>query len=437
MPLDGPVREQLDLALRDAFDQDSLARMLRYRLSEKEAHDAVKLTDPMPKVVFELVNEAERAGWTLELITQAHRFVPKNAALRQFCERHAPTALAATDPSDGARTVEEGIRGLVRLMDNSAIRDSAVEFRTIFRGSRDNIEELARYKKLHDGLHSLQLIRVSFMERYLRAGAGPPDDQPAPAGPEALLELQTCEFDLRRLEEDLAGPAQKVATAAREARWLKQAHEVTRLVQRGSEQADLTVLVEAASIIDSVLPTEFSRIYGLLRLAFRQLRLGELVRTMKRICDKAEASGQAPADLGRYRASLQRLEGVDRDLAELIDDHDKWQEIDNALRAQANGWRAPGGAPPQWEGTQEMLLDQCNRSGEDWAKQLAGAVGRLEAAVQGGQPGADLFKLVRHMAIRRFYYVDKQLDNLCAELRRIGEPLNAVWEVLTNQPAEA
>jgi hypothetical protein len=71
----------------------TLEQLLRFRL-QKELRTIVSIDRPMQEVVFQLVDTAEREGWTPELIAAAHQVNPGNEQLRRFCEQHLPTALS-------------------------------------------------------------------------------------------------------------------------------------------------------------------------------------------------------------------------------------------------------------------------------------------------------------------------------------------------------
>jgi Tfp pilus assembly protein PilF len=91
--LTGAQLGQLTEALVAAFTPQTLEEMLRVRL-HKNLGSVVSLTLPMRQIVFQLLQTAEREGWTHELIAAAHQFNPGNAALRSFCEQHVPGVLS-------------------------------------------------------------------------------------------------------------------------------------------------------------------------------------------------------------------------------------------------------------------------------------------------------------------------------------------------------
>jgi serine/threonine protein kinase len=112
--------EELCDALSEAFDQDSLDRMLRFRLDKDREH-LVGFGD-LQTVIFKLISLAVREGWQANLLRAALASNPGNPALRRFCKENADLALCEEDsvppsitPSDeSGQTV--GKYELVRLV---------------------------------------------------------------------------------------------------------------------------------------------------------------------------------------------------------------------------------------------------------------------------------------------------------------------------------
>ena len=66
--------EQLWNALLDAYDKDSLARMLKFRLNIRL--DQIIGEDSLRDMIFELIGVAEMEGWTANLISAARESQP-------------------------------------------------------------------------------------------------------------------------------------------------------------------------------------------------------------------------------------------------------------------------------------------------------------------------------------------------------------------------
>jgi hypothetical protein len=115
--------------------------------------------------------------------------------------------------------------------------------------------------------------------------------------------------------------------------------------------------------------------------------------------------------------------------------HDDWQRVDKALAlAESAADLLPGAGPdqrvPRWPRVKELLVKLCPRSaGEDETDNPAVLAGQWEAATD-PVAAENLFITLRATARSRFVRVDRQLLELCSELSRTIEPLDAILEVM-------
>jgi hypothetical protein len=80
LQLTGPQMERLSDALLDAFDRNMLKQMLWFKLNKQLEHIVASDTS-MRSIVFELIESAQREGWTGELLANAHDYNPGNPRL--------------------------------------------------------------------------------------------------------------------------------------------------------------------------------------------------------------------------------------------------------------------------------------------------------------------------------------------------------------------
>jgi hypothetical protein len=93
--LTGPQLKQFQEALLAAFDRDSLAQMVRYRLNR--SLEAISLSDNMQDTAFQLIRWAETMSITAQLLTAAREARPDNPQLLAFA---AQFGLASTSMSE-------------------------------------------------------------------------------------------------------------------------------------------------------------------------------------------------------------------------------------------------------------------------------------------------------------------------------------------------
>jgi hypothetical protein len=443
MTLTGSQMEQLRDAMCAAFDQASLKQMVRFRLA-KDLQHLVNASRPMHELVFDLIDAADRQGWTDQLVTAAHQFVPGNDQLQAYCALHAPYALAATNPAGVMDAVREGYWELAQLAANQTIRDSAVAFQARFQGERRLIEKLSHYKSLHDGLHTLQIKHVQQITRQ---------EEKFPS-PRSLTALEDYEADLREIADQIRPVVEQVPTALDERTWFHRFERSIDLLRQAREGPSPDRLSEAIDLLTRVVSVQPSRIYSLLTFSFSELHLQEMVTDLQRICDEADRLTLDGNPVARFRAGLKNMDGLQRGVKELIGEHGEWQQIDNELRElNASPERIADNLPLLWPEQKERLIRLCNRSGEAWANELRKKTTELDEAINAWRAVAkqreadaatkalrqvvDILWFTWRKAGTRFFFVDRQLDRLCTQLREIGNLLEAVLDTIRQSRRDA
>ncbi len=99
MRLKGQEFEQLQKALLNAFDTDSLEQMLKFKLNK----DLYSITTPsgLEKILFDLITRANKEGWIAELIAFAKEDRPQNQIFNSVADELLSKLLASNKPSKG------------------------------------------------------------------------------------------------------------------------------------------------------------------------------------------------------------------------------------------------------------------------------------------------------------------------------------------------
>ena len=128
--------------------------------------------------------------------------------------------------------------------------------------------------------------------------------------------------------------------------------------------------------------------------------------------------------------SLARL---NEKLNELVDGHDSWQMIILELRRIESSLGQDGmELEMSWPDLKLMLEPLYETQEEDWQSDFLIDVGRLDKAVEGLNPARmkRTFRRIDRRSGERFYKLDIDLRRLCEDLRRVGQPLASVLDVL-------
>jgi hypothetical protein len=145
---------------------------------------------------------------------------------------------------------------------------------------------------------------------------------------------------------------------------------------------------------------------------------------------------RSDADAAKLRQVGQGVAALDllnRNLAQLIDEHDVWQEFELELqRIEERVEQHLQELEWLWPELKERLIPLCNERNDRWTQELWQASEKLERALATSTPAtvATAFRPFRRQAGLCFFQADKKLKDLCRSLQRVDGPLNSVLRVL-------
>jgi hypothetical protein len=120
-------------------------------------------------------------------------------------------------------------------------------------------------------------------------------------------------------------------------------------------------------------------------------------------------------------------------LAELVAEHDAWQEVDDELRLlQIEVEDNVDRLKSTWPSIQRTAQNLYGDGSQTWAKLLQRLAERIEKSLQNKASATviRLFDDYRSGAVRRFRHVDDDLLKLCQELQQADAPLDLLFRTL-------
>lgn len=396
-------------SLSGAFDLPGLRQLvegLGKRLADSsQAHQ-------MPRFIFELTATAEAEGWTGDLLGAACKARPEYPDLLAFQKKYA-TLYAA-------RAARAGLFAMAGQAGDPQIRPRLDPFERHFQKARGSIKVLAAYKALHVGLHALQF---QYYERIV------PEAEHFPAN-DAAVELEDYAIDLVAFPPRLRRQAETVPTRALEEEWVGRLDKGVGLLKRAlGPPRDPAPLRESINYFKLLLRLQPMRINHEIVKAAGELPLQELIDAMDTV-----PQGGLPD--GRLAAGLQGLRELRPQLEGLVDQHNRWQQIDNEMRLGASdAAHSPQDVAFLWKETiRPALLNLCGAGNDSWMEELRKYAEGLDEALDAASPDdiGRAFSRVRRWAGNRFFEVDENLHQLCDRLLAIGEPLEAITRAIAN-----
>jgi len=404
--------DELRDALTSSFTLDELRDLLRTRLNA--GIEYLVAPGSLPDTVSQLLQVAERAGWTQDLVAAAYRDKPENEAIARVYQRTS------------AEAIRVGLSLLAGWNADAGRAAPVARFLVILESVTVNLAALASYKAMHDALHSMQHIHRLLAEGGRRSPGDEKSDEECQL---YLLELE-LQFDgLRARAASVPNRQPEEVWVARLAVALARLRDALNTQQAEPWRAGLQMLT-------SLLRTQPSRINTQIVMAADRLRLGELIEAVGAIATGADATttGSGERATSRLIAGVQGLRALQDRLAGLVEEHNQWQQLDNDLRLPPDDLLMSPGLEFLWpDAIKPALLARCGDSNERWAGALMDAAAALDAAIEREAPHDvhRAFSLLRERAQQRFYVVDAELYRLCHQLVEAVKPLGEIVRAFT------
>jgi hypothetical protein len=319
------------------------------------------------------------------------------------------------------RPLNDGLLALAELMGSAGIQGAVVEFRTDFQAAREQFRILDAYKMVHDLLHRLQFYCLNPLVQEARR---------FPGDPLALDNVADHELTLRQIFDEL----RQVALPTDESDWMNDIAAARDRLRQAVAGRDAAPLRAALWQLQRILATQPPQINVRLNTAARNLRLPALRRAMERIEEHLRTQAPDPGRLAQFQGGLDALAALERQLAALVEEHDRWQDLEVELR-RVDGSLSQGPLELQysWPYVRGQATPLYQGRGADVAAAFAEPAAALDAAVAAG----DALEMARHfrrfwrLAGDAFFQVDVTLKRLCEQLRQVGEPLSLVLNLLS------
>jgi hypothetical protein len=215
--------------------------------------------------------------------------------------------------------------------------------------------------------------------------------------------------------------------------WLDDLTRAAAKVIRGVTAGPLDELDEGICDMDYVLSVRPSQLNTDLRENVRAMNLGELFRSLIGLQDRMVELKVSPDDVRNFAAGGRDLGRLNRELNDLMNQHNSWQDIDNRMRqVEVSLTTGDRMLTFSWKSLSEQLRAQLDAVDPMYVEDLKGSLDDLTAKVSGGtrEEKEDAFFSLRSVTQRWFYALDQTLLDRCGELIPIEAALNAILPVV-------
>ena len=377
------------------------------------------------------VTEGRRAVMNVSGLGRADWGIPvvyTRAQDGRLFEAPATTPMADIEPVEHPATepIGEGLDALRLMMETTAdIHEAVVAFRTDFQVASEQIDALGMYKDLHDQLHALQIHCYNLVALEIRRTSS--EDV-------AWDTLSNYELTLQGVSEQVRRIAATSSLGARETAWVADLALSQSEMAAAIEDLDLQRLKKSARLLNRVLTIQPVQINARLSAAARMLRLETLVQALRRIRDRLPANERTTPKGQQFEQAVGALGSLSIALAIQVNDHDLHQAVDLELRRiETTLDHDLYELEQSWPELKSLAQPLYINSADAWSSMVQSESSKLDqaCAVQDPVKMRHFFRRYRRQMGDRFYRVDVDLKRLCDDLRVIGEPLNAVLQIMT------
>ena len=328
-----------------------------------------------------------------------------------------PVTIVTADP----KAVGNGLKALgVLMVQSSEVREAAIAYRTDFQAASEQINRLGQFKSLHDILHRLQFdcynLILQEVDRF------PEDDR-------ATDNLTYYQITFEHIVEELRTMARGAKVVRREIGWIKDLIEAQIAYDEALKNSDQDRLKTSVWLLNRLLATQPSQINTSLNNAARALRLPTLssgLMMIKRSLENAELNAETKTD---FLEGVDAVDQLNDNLIALVNEHDKWQEIDLELRWLETNME---NLAISWPFLHKKIAPLYEGVDVQWAIKLTESISILTTALDANNPShlRLAFRSFRARANIRFYQVDMSLKKLSDELQEVGTNLASILRLI-------
>jgi len=321
----------------------------------------------------------------------------------------------------GVHAVRKGLDALIDLLASPEICEAVSKFQNDFQTCCEQIEILSDYKALHDQLHVLQF---QCFTNIAMAAPGFPD------GPGCYQMMSDALHQLDRIVSHSRAIADRGKVASQS--WIGQLATLQGLLSRVHEEFDPAPLATILPQLGRILQKDPSKINNRLNQTASALRLPHLEMALSKIRGVMDGPTLDPEKVSIFDAGLKALVHLGGELAAAVDEHNRWQELDDELRyieGELKDESAGYDLASDWSSLVERM-GGLYAVPDEWGVKLQADAAALTSALEARNARLIRYKFAdfRAKAGIRFYEIDAALLRHCGELRMVTQPLFTLME---------
>jgi hypothetical protein len=305
------------------------------------------------------------------------------------------------------------------------VRSSVAEFRADFKTTLQQVDRLANYKDLHDLLHRLQFEFYNVV--IFPAKHFPEDDT-------ALDQLLSTLPLLDEIGAGLKEVISRPSVSQTEKSWLDKIEIAQHDIKQALTESNASLLKRSLLSLKYVIANQPTRINGALAEAARAMDLLALVRGLENVSAQVHKLNLTAKSVSQYEEGLLAIRSLDGKMHTQVEEHDRWQATEIEMRQfddclETNQFEE---LKLFWPAVRDTAFVLFGENAEEWAMKLRESSLAVDQALVVDNPVRikQAFRDYRARVGRRFFQVDTKLKSQCGEIRKIGDPLNAILRMI-------
>ena len=227
--------------------------------------------------------------------------------------------------------IASALEVLSRLIDEKPdVRQMVSAIKNKLEAERAQVKNVAFLKSLHDRLHDLQAYDFPEILR---------EQELLPSVARAWPNLTNMSDWVKTRAEMLRPFAITVYPEKGAAEWVDELVSAAELLHQGALHRNADEVEDGILRFNRVLSTRPAQVNTDLLAAIRRMKLRELFGELMRIGEEMVRLEVAESDVRTFTAGGQDLGRLDREIADLMDQHVCWQDIDVEARRIDNNWK--------------------------------------------------------------------------------------------------
>ena len=427
MPLDGTQLESLTALIKDAYNSDSLAAFVRFKMNADMYKEWVPKGLAFKYEVIKLLTELQKERKIAEFLEcMILDRVDLNPQLTEF---RAALDVKAASAVEQAAAINSSVVSMTEKLQLASVRGIVTQSKGVLTELSAKIDLLRTYKALHDTLHNAKLYFRS-MDAASRQMVG---------DPKAIHDFRMAVTNMETLATSMTAivlefPSEPSRLRQDEQDWLERFNAALAIARGAADSGEHIAARQGAQGVRTLLMTEPSRIDGRLSRTADEIDLAMLKELFAAAAAVPELVGDAPAFEHGKDAAQQLLFQV----KDQINQHAQWQAIDRKLAGAEDIMRMLKSDElwdfdALWKGLKDdVSLRIAFEPEARWAKKIMTMIAKVDAtrAASDWLMLKDDFDCFRQETTAQFFVVDIKLKTLSTQVNIIGAPLRTLLEKL-------